>query len=154
MDEKINLLYKMRFMENEGDNIEVFENILNEMSLEGTNDIILDLCTIFEDEVAEPLANDYLIETIFYIAKRNDLEEGLYKLATGTPNMLPHAEFWAERIHRTLLNSKELVISYGKALEKLENSTKQTIKEILMVIKNDAPDLYLDKANSLLEKIS
>ncbi|MGQ3479447.1 hypothetical protein [Paenibacillus sp. TY11] len=68
--------------------------------------------------------------------------------------MLPHAEFWAERIYRTLLNSKDLVISYGKTLEKLESSTKQTIKEILMVIKDDDPDLYLDKANSLLEKLS
>ncbi|MFS8213053.1 Imm30 family immunity protein [Paenibacillus polymyxa] len=154
MNEKINLLYKMRFMENEGDSIEVFENILNEMSLEGTNDIILDLCTIFEDEVAEPSANDYLIETIFYIAKRNDLEEGLYKLALGTSKMLPHAEFWAERIHRTLLNSKDLVISYGKSFDKLESTTKQTIKEILMVIKDDDPDLYLDKANSVLEKLS
>ncbi|MBE0339381.1 hypothetical protein E0698_23890 [Paenibacillus sp. 23TSA30-6] len=66
--------------------------------------------------------------------------------------MLPHAEFWAERIHRTLLNSKDLLISYGKVLEKLESSTKQTIKEILMGIKDDDPDLYLDKANSLLEK--
>nr|WP_262384611.1 Imm30 family immunity protein [Paenibacillus terrae] len=152
MNEKINLLYKMRFMENEGDDIEVFENILNEMSIEGTNDIILDLCTIFEDEVTEPAANNYLIETIFYIAKRNDLEAGLYNLALGTPKMLPHAEFWAERIHRTLLNSKDLLISYGKVLEKLESSTKQTIKEILMGIKDDDPDLYLDKANSLLEK--
>nr|WP_223264245.1 Imm30 family immunity protein [Paenibacillus sp. IHB B 3084] len=153
MNDKINILYKMRFMEKEGDNIEVFENILNELSLEGTNDIILDLCTIFEDEVAEPTADDYLIETIFYIAERDDLEEGLYKLALGTPKMLPHAEFWAERIHRTLLNSKDLVISYGKVLGKLESSTKQTLKEILMMIKDDDPDLYLEKANFLLEKL-
>ncbi|AET62083.1 hypothetical protein HPL003_26855 [Paenibacillus terrae HPL-003] len=154
MNEKINLLYKMHFMENEEDNIEVFEDILNELSLEGTNDIIPDLCTIFEDEVAEPSADDYLIETIFYIAKRNGLEEGLYKLALAIPNMLPHAEFWAERIHRTLLNSKDLLISYSKILDKLESSNKQAIKEILLLIKDDDPDLYLDKANSLLEKLS
>ncbi|WP_043922947.1 Imm30 family immunity protein [Paenibacillus terrae] len=144
----------MHFMENEEDNIEVFEDILNELSLEGTNDIIPDLCTIFEDEVAEPSADDYLIETIFYIAKRNGLEEGLYKLALAIPNMLPHAEFWAERIHRTLLNSKDLLISYSKILDKLESSNKQAIKEILLLIKDDDPDLYLDKANSLLEKLS
>ncbi|WP_235332360.1 hypothetical protein [Paenibacillus terrae] len=75
-------------------------------------------------------------------------------MALGTSKMLPPAEFWADRIQRTLLNSKDLLISYGKALEKLEGSTKQTIKEILMVIKDDAPDLYLDKANSLLERLS
>ncbi|AUS27948.1 hypothetical protein C1A50_3784 [Paenibacillus polymyxa] len=42
----------MHFTKNEGDNLEIFENILNELSLEGTNDIILSLCTVFEDEVA------------------------------------------------------------------------------------------------------
>ena len=31
----------MRFLENEGDNIEVFESILNELANKGTNDIIL-----------------------------------------------------------------------------------------------------------------
>ncbi|WP_244316059.1 hypothetical protein [Paenibacillus brasilensis] len=75
-------------------------------------------------------------------------------MALGTPKMLPHAKFWTERIHRTLLNSKDLLISYGEALEKFESPTKQRIKEILMVIKEDDPDLYLDKANYLLEKLS
>ena len=46
----------MRFLENDGDNIEVFENILNELSHLGTNEIIPDLCTIFEDDIAEPSA--------------------------------------------------------------------------------------------------
>ncbi|URJ61206.1 Imm30 family immunity protein [Paenibacillus polymyxa] len=154
MNEKINLLYKMRFLENEGDNIELFENILNKLSLVGTNDIIPDLCTIFEDEVSEPSVDDYLIETIFYIAKRNDLGEGLYKLALGIPKMLPHAEFWAERIHRTLLNSKDLVASYGKVLDKLESSNKQAIKEILLLINDDDPDLFSEEIHSLLEKLS
>ncbi|AZH32044.1 Imm30 family immunity protein [Paenibacillus sp. M-152] len=144
----------MRFMENEGDNIEAFEGILNELSLEGTNDIIPDLCTIFEDEVAEPSADDYLIETIFYIANRNDLGEGLYKLALGVPKMLPHAEFWAERIHRTILNSKDLVAPYGKVLDKLEISNKQVIKEILLLINDDDPDFFSEEALSLLEKLS
>ncbi|WP_255305431.1 hypothetical protein [Paenibacillus sp. Mc5Re-14] len=75
-------------MENEGDDIEEFESILNELSLVGTNDIIPNLCTIFEEEVAEPSAGDYLIETIFYVAKRNNLEDGLYKLALSIPKML------------------------------------------------------------------
>ncbi|AUS27949.1 hypothetical protein C1A50_3785 [Paenibacillus polymyxa] len=67
--------------------------------------------------------------------------------------MLPHAEFWAERIHQTLLNSKDLVFSYGKVLGKLESPTKQKIKEILIMIKDDDTDLYLERANFLLEKL-
>ncbi|HFJ9426598.1 Imm30 family immunity protein [Bacillus cereus] len=83
----------MRFLENEGDNIEVFESILNELANKGTNDIILDLCIIFEDHIAEPSAGDYLVETIFYIAKHSGVEEGLCKLAIIIPKMLSHAEF-------------------------------------------------------------
>ena len=125
--EQISILYKMCFLENDGDNIEVFENILNELSHLGTNDIIPDLCTIFEDDIAEPSAVDYLIETIFYIAKHKGLEEGLYNLAVGVPKMLPHAEFWAERIHRTLLNSKDLVVPYTKIIENVNSSTYSKI---------------------------
>ncbi|MED1568085.1 Imm30 family immunity protein [Bacillus paramycoides] len=152
--EDISILYKMRFLENEGDNIEEFENILNELSHRGTNNIIPDLCTIFEDDIAEPSAGDYLIETIFYIAEHSGMEEGLYKLAIGIPKMLPHAEFWAERIHRTLLNSKGLVVSYINALENVNSPTKQIIKGILLEIREDDPDLYLEKVNSILEKLN
>lgn len=150
---EISVLYKMRFLENEGDDIEVFESILNELANKGTNDIIPDLCIIFDDDIAEPSAGDYLIETIFYIAEHSGREEGLYKLAISIPKMLPHAEFWAERIHRTLLHSKGLVVSYMNVLENINNSTKQIIKGILLEIREDDPDLYLEKVNSILEKL-
>ncbi|PQZ49975.1 hypothetical protein CQZ94_26165 [Bacillus sp. MYb209] len=152
--EDISILYKMRFLENEGDNIEEFENILNDLSHRGTNNIIPDLCMIFEDDIAEPSAGDYLIETIFYIVEHSGMEEGLYKLAIGIPKMLPHAEFWAERIHRTLLNSKGLVVSYINALENVNSSTKQIIKGILLEIREDDPDLYSEKVNSIIEKLN
>ncbi|PER27847.1 Imm30 family immunity protein [Bacillus cereus] len=152
-NERIAILYKMRFLENEGDDIEVFESILTELANKGTNDIIPDLCIIFEDDIAEPSAGDYLIETIFYIAEHSGGEEGLYKLAISIPKMLPHAEFWAERIHRTLLHSKGLVVSYMNVLENINNSIKQIIKGILLEIREDDPDLYLEKVNSILEKL-
>ncbi|WP_249709802.1 Imm30 family immunity protein [Bacillus cereus] len=152
-NEGISTLYKVRFLENEGDDIEVFESILNELANKGTNDIIPDLCIIFDDDIAEPSAGDYLIETIFYIAEHSGREEGLYKLAISIPKMLPHAEFWAERIHRTLLHSKGLVVSYMNVLENINNSTKQIIKGILLEIREDDPDLYLEKVNSILEKL-
>ncbi|MED4402571.1 Imm30 family immunity protein [Metabacillus fastidiosus] len=151
--EQISILYKMRFLGDNDDGIEVFEDILTELFYRGTNDIIPDLCTIFEDDIAEPSAGDDLIKTIFYIVERNGLEDGLYKLAISISKMLPHAEFWAERIHGTLLNSKGLVAPYIKALENVDSSTKQIIKEILLVIKEDDPDLYLEKVNLIIERI-
>ncbi|RAS80691.1 hypothetical protein [Priestia endophytica] len=135
--EQLSILYKMRFLENEGDDIEVFEGILNDLSHRGTNDIIPDLCTVFEDDIAE----------------HKGLEEGLYKLAIGISKMLPQAEFWAERIHRTLLNSNDLVIAYSEALKDASSSTKQIIKEILLTIKEEDPDLYLEKVDMVLAKI-
>lgn len=132
--EEISILHKMRFLENDGDDIEVFENILNELSKHGTNEIIPELCTIFEDDIAEPSAGDYLIETIFYISKNNGLEEGLNKLAISIPKMLPHAEFWAERIHLTILNSKDLVEPYIKALENVNSpTTKKRLMTFLLL---------------------
>ena len=66
--------------------------------------------------------------------------------------MLPHAEFWVERIHRTLLNSRDLVVPYIKVLENVNSSTQQIIKRILITIKEHDPDLYFEKVNSILEK--
>lgn len=57
----------MRFLENEGDNIEVFESILNELANKGTNDIIPDLCIIFEDHIAEPSAVTTLLKRFFIL---------------------------------------------------------------------------------------
>ncbi|MGE7752861.1 Imm30 family immunity protein [Lysinibacillus fusiformis] len=149
----ISILYKMRFLENEGDDIVEFENILNEISHKGTYNLIPDLCTIFEDDIAEPSAGDYLIETIFYIIENSGREEGLYKLAISIPEMMPHAEFWAERIHRTLLNSENLIIPYINALESVNSPTKEMIKGIFIEIKGDNSDLYSEKVNLILEKL-
>ncbi|NOG28838.1 Imm30 family immunity protein [Lysinibacillus fusiformis] len=149
----ISILYKMRFLENEGDDIVEFENILNEISHKGTYNLIPDLCTIFEDDIAEPSAGDYLIETIFYIIENSGREEGLYKLAISIPEMMPHAEFWAERIHRTLLNSENLIIPYINALESVNSPTKEMIKGIFIEIKGDDSDLYSEKVNLILEKL-
>lgn len=151
--DQISILYKMRFMENEGDNIEIFEEILNNLSLHGTNDIIPDLCTVFEDDIAEPTADDYLIETIFYIAKRNGLEDGLLKLANGIPSMLPHAKSWAERMHRTLLNSEIYLETYMNVLDQVNSSAKLIIKDILKAIKEDNPK-NLEKVNIVLDKLN
>ncbi|WP_242218476.1 Imm30 family immunity protein [Bacillus cereus group sp. BfR-BA-01380] len=148
--EQLAILYKMRFMENEGDDIEKFEEILNDLSFHAGNEVIPELCKIFEDEIAEPSADDYVIETIFYIASRNGLEDGLVQLASGIANMLPQAEFWADRIHRTLLHSEELIFPYIKALQQIDKHTKQIVRAILCNIKSEVPELYAVKVDFIL----
>ncbi|MEK4551704.1 hypothetical protein [Bacillus sp. FSL M8-0473] len=58
-----------------------------------------------------------------------------------------------ERIHWTLLHSKDLVVSYMNVLQNINSSTKQIIKGILLEIREDNPDLYLEKVDVILEKL-
>lgn len=83
----------MCFLENEGDNIEVFESIFNELVNKGINDIIFDFCIIFEDYIVELLVGDYFVEMIFYIVKYFGVEEGLCKLVIIIFKMLFYVEF-------------------------------------------------------------
>lgn len=145
-------LRRMRFLENEGDNIEEFEEILNDLSIKATNDVIPLLCTIFEDTVAEPSANDYIIETIFYIAKRNGVEDGISKLIYATPQMLPQAGFWAERIYRTLLNSNDLFESLLRATKKNDIRIIPVVRGIFETLKEEEPELFLEKVILVLDK--
>ncbi|NME98841.1 hypothetical protein [Aneurinibacillus aneurinilyticus] len=46
--EPIATLYRMRALENEGDDIEVIEDILNELAFNGRNTIIPDLCLVMQ----------------------------------------------------------------------------------------------------------
>ncbi|WP_230873660.1 hypothetical protein [Paenibacillus woosongensis] len=52
-EQQINTLYQMRFLNNEGDDIDVFTSLLNELAYNGGNNVILDLCSIFEDDIEE-----------------------------------------------------------------------------------------------------
>lgn len=64
--------------------------------------------------------------------------------------MLPQAEFWADRIHRTLLNSEELILPYIKALQQVDKHTKQILKDILCNVKSEMPALYAEKVDFIL----
>lgn len=151
--EPIATLYRMRALENEGDDIEVIEDILNELAFNGRNTIIPDLCLVMHDDIVEPYINDDIIETIFYIAERNGLEDGLYELVRGIPKMLPDAEFCAKRIHKTLMNSEGLIIPYIHALNKTDESIKQLIIDILHEIKEEQPDRFSEKVKMIVEQL-
>ncbi|WP_230873659.1 hypothetical protein [Paenibacillus woosongensis] len=94
-----------------------------------------------------------MIETIFYIANRNGLEEGMYVLAQGITRMLPQAKSWAKTLLKTLLNSEEFISPFTDALGKVDNNTKQTIINILIEIKKGFSK-YNEKINKILDQIS
>ncbi|WP_199925764.1 Imm30 family immunity protein [Paenibacillus bouchesdurhonensis] len=152
-EQQINTLYQMRFLNNEGDDIDVFTSLLNELAYNGGNNVILDLCSIFEDDIEESSAAEDMIETIFYIAKRNGLEQGMYVLAQGITRLLPQAKSWAKTLLKTLLNGEEFISPFTDALGKVDSNTKQTIINIFIEIKKGFSN-YNEKINKILDQIS
>ncbi|MGB3888861.1 MAG: Imm30 family immunity protein, partial [Priestia megaterium] len=137
---EINTLYKMRFMENEGDDIVIFEQLLNEIAVNSNVDIIPSLCTLLEDEVAEPSVSEYVIDTIFYIAKQRNTDKALEHVATSIPNMLMSAEFWVERIHQLILSNAEFTKAYAEILTNINPNITEVIKKNLVKLKEEPID--------------
>ena len=81
VEECLQILEKMRYMCNEDDDIEVFDEALYRVRREGDMNVIERLCTvILNDKLEEPLsAMDDVLETIIYISEKyNQVEEGIY----------------------------------------------------------------------------
>ncbi|MGB3783711.1 Imm30 family immunity protein [Priestia megaterium] len=151
---EINTLYKMRFMENEGDDIVIFEQLLNEIAVNSNVDIIPSLCTLLEDEVAEPSVSEYVIDTIFYIAKQRNTDKALEHVATSIPNMLMSAEFWVERIHQLILSNAEFTKAYAEILTNINPNITEVIKKNLVKLKEEPIDAIQIKQIELLLKNS
>ena len=62
---KIFILKRICFLDHEDDSIELFEEILNEILQTADNKVIIDLCSVFHDEIDEPSIVGDLIESIF-----------------------------------------------------------------------------------------
>ncbi|MCR8984428.1 Imm30 family immunity protein [Brevibacillus laterosporus] len=152
-EKHIETLYKMRFLNNEGDDINLFTSLLNELAYNGNNEVIIDLCTIFEDDIEEPSAADDIIETIFYIANRNGLDEGLYVLAKGIPKMIPQAKGWAKTLLKTMMNGDRFINPFINALKKIDIVTKQDITEMLIEIKKGGYAKNSENIDKILAQI-
>ena len=71
---KIFILKRICFLDHEDDSIELFEEILNEILQTADNKVIIDLCSVFHDEIDEPSIVGDLIESIFYIIEKMELK--------------------------------------------------------------------------------
>lgn len=147
---KLERLYQMRFLENEGDNIEEFEQLLNDLSIQGTIADIPKLCSIFEDEISDASAGDTMVETLLYILLNDHTPKGFEIFADNIPYMLPKAEFWTEQIHKRVLQSPELTTLYEKALINIQAPIRQSITTLLLDIQKEQPELYTEQTSRLL----
>ncbi|GGO05319.1 hypothetical protein [Saccharibacillus kuerlensis] len=147
-------LYRMRDLDGNDDDLERFNDILNELSHRASADIIPDLCRMLEDDVIEPSAAGDLLETIFYISDRCGIEESMRYLALGVPCLFPRAEGWAVRLHRMLLHADRpgapYIEAYSAALCGIPARALRRVVNMLLDIKHKQPELYADKVNRFL----
>ncbi|OAB45514.1 Imm30 family immunity protein [Paenibacillus glacialis] len=154
IEDQIATLKKMRFLDNEDYNIELIEDVLNEIAQNADNNSIIALCDIFHDDIDEPAIVGDLIETIFHIAERNGLEEGLYELTQAIAYMKPQAKNCLKRIFKSILNSEDLINPYISVLKKVVPSKKEEVMNILKEISIKQPVQYLDKINFIFKQIN
>ena len=138
----------------ESGEIEIYENILNDLATKADNSIIQRLCSVFEDEIWEPSAGSNLMKTIFHIAKRCNLDEGMLELAKGIHVMLPQGKDWAIITYKTILNSELLMNSFINAIKKVDEETKQSTLGIFKEVRDDQPEEYVEKVDRLILEVS
>ncbi|MFP7412696.1 hypothetical protein [Priestia filamentosa] len=153
LEDMIATLKRMRFLDHEDDSIETIEDILNEISLTADNSVIFDLCSVFHDEIEEPSIVSDLMETIFYVIKRNGLEDGLYKAIEGISSILPQANYCAKRFYRSILASEDLVVPYSNALKKVTPSKREEVINILKEIRDEQREQYSEKVTFILKQV-
>ncbi|BCC36183.1 MULTISPECIES: Imm30 family immunity protein [Bacillus] len=153
LEKKIFILKRICFLDHEDDSIELFEEILNEILQTADNKVIIDLCSVFHDEIDEPSIVGDLIESIFYIMEKNGVEDGLSKLIEGISIVLPQAKYCAKRFYRSLLVSDDFIIPFINVLKKAKATNKEDVIKILKEISEKQPQQYFEKVDLICKEV-
>ncbi|MDM5186247.1 hypothetical protein QUF99_02090 [Bacillus sp. DX4.1] len=153
LDRKISTLKRMRFLDHEDDSIELFEEILNEISQTADNKVIIDLCSLFHDEIDEPSIIGDLIETVFYIIEKNGVEDGLSKLIEGISIVFPQAKYCAKRLYRSFLATDDFIIPFINVLKKVKTTNKEDVINILKEISEKQSQQYFEKVDLICKEV-
>ena len=157
IEECLQILEKMRYMCNEDDDIEVFDEALYRVRREGDMNVIERLCTvILNDKLEEPLsAMDDVLETIFYISEKyGHIEEGIYIFLSNGYKIVKNAAFWFEIFNKKLLNTGRLQEHYISAIKRLDKKNLEILLNTLDDIeKEDDEDYYKESIDLIRENI-
>ncbi|KOP64773.1 hypothetical protein AMS62_05520 [Bacillus sp. FJAT-18019] len=134
IEEKILKVKKLRFLDHEDYEIDEIVVLLNEIGESADNNSIIMLCEVFHDDIFEPAIVSDIIETIFYIAKRHGIKEGLMQVIEGMDKMIPHAQKCMERLFKVIIDSKELKQSFVELLNMMPPSKKELLLKLLKTI--------------------
>ncbi|MCM3697808.1 hypothetical protein [Paenibacillus macerans] len=145
IENKILTIKKLRFLDHEDYEIEDIVILLNEVGESADNNSIIALCDLFHDDIFEPAIISDLMETIFYIAKRHGIKEGLLKVIEGMETMRPDAQKCMERLFKSIIDSRDLIQPFIDVLNLVSLSKKEEILRLLnKIIEKQSKD-YQDK---------
>lgn len=150
---KISAIKKMRFLDHEDYEIEDIVRLLNEVGESADNNSIIALCELFHDEIFEPAIISDLMETIFYIAQRHGIREGLLKVIEGMETMKPHAQKCMERLFKSIIDSRNLRQPFIDILSLISPSKKEEVVQLLKnIIEKQSKD-YQDKHKAFIDNM-
>ena len=157
VEECLQILEKMRYMCNEDDDIEVFDEALYRVRREGDMNVIERLCTvILNDKLEEPLsAMDDVLETIFYISEKyGHIEEGIYIFLSNGYKIIKNAAFWFKIFNIRILNESYMYKYYISAIKRLDEKNLEILLNTLDGIeKEDDEDYYKESIDLIRENI-
>ena len=67
--------------------------------------------------------------------------------------MINSAKEWVEILHYRILNHPQVRLAYGKVLSEFDPSITISIKELLIDIKNEDPDMFSESVNEVIKSI-
>ncbi|VXC56373.1 conserved hypothetical protein [Bacillus sp. 349Y] len=144
-------LYDHRLLENENEVRDFNESLIEVLAYNDVS-VITELCFVLDDETEQFEVMFGLIHGIESLYK-NNIEEGLGCIAEAFPNMITSAKEWAEILHYRILNHPQVRSVYEKVLLGLDPSITLSIKELLIDLKKEDPDLFSESVNEVIKSI-
>lgn len=144
----IKILKQMKSL-GEDDDIDVFDEAVYRISLNGDNSVIKELCQVLDDSTLTPSAMDNVIQCIFTIANRCGLEDGIYEILSNVDKILINGKRCFIQINRMILNYEPFNNAYISAIKRLGDEELSSLIDILYQLK----DKYEKKIDWIINQL-
>ncbi|MBY6269808.1 Imm30 family immunity protein [Parageobacillus thermoglucosidasius] len=148
---EIKKVYDNRLLKTEKQ-AEEFEQALTILCEYGDVSIVKDLILAFDDNTEDHEVMFSLVHSIERLYK-SKVEEGLKLIATSVPAVISYGREWIEILHYRILNHPHVRSIYAKVLESIDIQTRNIIKDLLVDIKQEDPELFGKSVDEVLDNI-
>lgn len=148
----IKILKQMKLL-GEDDDIDLFDEAVYRVALNGDNSVIKELCQVLDDSTSTPAAMDNVIQCIFTIANRCGLEDGIYEILCNIDKIVINAKRCFVQTNRMILNYEPFSKAYIAAIKRLEDEELSLLIDILYQIKDKYSDKYEEKIDLIINQL-